>query len=277
MAIRTADDKIATVELLLNEARTEANGLRVQVERLRRVLGSTRLVMGHELMKPTAAIAGYLDLAREDVERAGLTEALRYIDKARDECQLLAELKAFYLELLSVDGGTGEPSVATVDATAVIEEAVAQIADVLRPGTRVKTNIAGILPPVRLNPNALKLIVLNLLENGLNYSPENSIVRLEVEACRDMRGAADGDLLKIRVVDEGCGIAPEDIKRIFMPFVRLDDGWMNGSGLGLTLVRSLVDMCGGEVSIRSERDKGTTVHVTLPLSVTDRWAGVGLP
>lgn len=277
MDIRTADDRAATVEALLNEARIEANTLRLRLERYRRIIASTRLIMGHELKKPTTAICGYLDLAREDVERAGLPEALAYLDKARAECDLLNELNAFYLDLLKVDGGNGDPTAEKVNVAEVIGEAVERIPAELRPGTRVKVHVAESLPAATMNRNALKLVVLNLLENGLNYSPENAIVRLEAEVSKDMRGMSEGDLLKIRVTDEGKGIAPGDIKRIFMPFVRLEEGVTNGSGLGLTLVRSLVDMCGGEVSIRSELGKGTTVYITLPLSTIDRWAGVVLP
>lgn len=277
MNIRTADDRAATVEALLNEARIEANTLRLRLERCRRIIASTRLIMGHELKKPVSAICGYLDLAREDVERAGLREALAFVDKARAECQLLSELNAFYLDLLRIDGGSGEPRPEKLDVAEVIDEAVGQIPDDLRPQTRVRVHVAGPLPPATVNRNALKLIVLNLLENGLHYSPENAVVRLEAEVSKDMRGVSEDDLLKIRVSDEGRGIAPNDIKRIFLPFVRLDEDGANGSGLGLTLVRSLVDMCGGEVSIRSEQGKGTTVYVTLPLSTVDRWAGVVLP
>lgn len=277
MAIRTADDKTATIEALLNEARIEANNLRLRIEQLRRVIASTRLIMGHELKKPASAISGYLDLAREDAQRAGAAEALKWIDKARAETQLLSELNAFYLDLLRVDGGNGDPSAEKIVIHEVVDEAISQIPDQLRPRTRLKVEMPGQLPPATINRNALKLVVLNLLENGLSYSPENSIVRLEVEVSRDMRGVSDAQLLKVRVSDEGRGIAPDDIKRIFMPFVRLDEGMCNGSGLGLTLVRSLVDMCGGDVSIKSEQGKGTTVYVTLPLSTVDRWSGVVEP
>jgi signal transduction histidine kinase len=277
MDIRTADDKTATIEALLNDARIEANNLRLRLERYRRIIASTRLIMGHELKKPTSAISGYLQLAREDVQRAGLSEALAFIDKARAECELLNELNAFYLDLLKVDGGNGDPTVEQLSVAEVIEEAVHQIPDELRPRTRVKAHVPDGLPPATINRNALKLVVLNLLENGLSYSPENSIVTLEAEVSKDMRGVGDDDLVKIRVTDEGKGIAPEDIKRIFMPFVRLDETAASGSGLGLTLVRSLVDMCGGDVSIRSEEGRGTTVYVTLPLSVVNRWAGVVSP
>jgi signal transduction histidine kinase len=115
--------------------------------------------------------------------------------------------------------------------------------------------------------------VINLAEVAPNSSA-SSLVRIEAEVGRDQRGSGDRDLLKLRVIDQGEGIAPEDMKRVFMPFVRLEEGKTPGSGLGLTLVRSLVDMCDGEVSVRSEAGKGTTVFVTLPLS--SAWEAEGV-
>jgi signal transduction histidine kinase len=265
MDIRTAEDRTATLEALLNEARIEANGLRMKLERYRRIIASTRLVMGHELKKPSTAISGYLELALEDVAAAGLEEAGRLIVKARAECELLDDLNAFYLDLLRVDGATGTPVVERVDVEAVIADAICHIAPELNAERRVRVTLVDAMPRVPVNRNALKLIVLNLLENALNYSPESAAVRIEVEVSRDQRGGGEGELLKLRVADQGEGIAPGDMKRIFKPFVRLDEGRMKGSGLGLTLVRSLVDMCDGDVSVRSGSGRGTTVFVTLPL------------
>ncbi len=277
MDIRTADDKAAAVEALLNEARIEADILRMRLEWYRRIIASSRLVMGHELKKPTSAICGYLDLASEDLRRAGMTEALKYVEKARAECDLLSDLNAFYLDLITADGGSGVPGAEMVDIPEVIHEAIAQLPAEAGLEGRLDVRIADELPMVSINRNALKLVVLNLLENALNYSPASRGVRIEVESSKELRGVSEGELLKIRVTDEGKGISAEDIKRIFMPFVRLDEAAVKGSGLGLTLVRSLVDMCGGEVSVKSEPGEGTTVYVTLPLSSDDRWAGVVLP
>ena len=75
MEIRTAEDKMAVLETLLNEARIEANQLRQRLEFYRRVIASTRLLTGHEFKKPATAISGFLELAREDVEKADLREA----------------------------------------------------------------------------------------------------------------------------------------------------------------------------------------------------------
>ena len=266
MNIRTAEDKTAVLEALLNDARIEANQLRERVERYRRIMASTRLVMGHEIRRPTTAIAGYLEIARDDVAKAGLAEAAAFIEKARDECELLDELNTFFLDLLKVDGAAGAPVVDKVDVVEVIDEAIEHLPRTLGGRARVRVVAGNPLPPVPVSRNALKLIVLNLVENALNYSSTATAVRVEAEVGRDQRGPGDRELLKLRVIDQGEGIAPEDVKRIFMPFVRLEEGKTRGSGLGLTLVRSLVDMCDGEVSVRSEAGKGTTVFVTLPLS-----------
>lgn len=268
MDIRTAEDRTATLELLLNEARIEANELRTRIERYRRIIASTRLVMGHELKRPVTAISGYLELALEDIEGVGLDTAIRLIEKARSECALLGELNDFYLELLKVDGATGTPRAERVAVAELIHD-VLESAEGLRAAARVRVNIVDSLPAVPINRNALKLIIMNVIENALKYSPEDSTVRIEAEVSRDLRGVSDGELLKLRVSDEGEGISPEDLKRVFRPFVRLADDTIEGSGLGLTLVRSLVDMCDGDVSVRSEPGKGTTVYVTLPLSAGD--------
>lgn len=264
MDIRTAEDRTATLETLLNEARIEANDLRARIERYRRVMASTRLVMGHELKKPATAISGYLELACEDVERAGLADAARLIEKARAECELLSELNEFYLDLLKVEAAS--PSrVERVDVEEVLHDVLEHVVAALDASSRVRLNIVDSLPPVPINRNALKLILLNVIENALKYSPSKSTVRVEAEVSRDLRGGSDGELLKLRVADAGPGMSADELKRVFRPFVRLDTTRVQGLGLGLTLVRSLVDMCDGDVSVRSEPGEGTTVFVTLPL------------
>src|SRR5689334_13233709 len=167
MDIRTAEDKTAALEALLNEARIEANELRTRIERYRQILASTRLVMGHELKKPVIAINGYLELVSEDVEKAALTEAARMLQKAREECELLNDLNDFYLELLKVDGATGTPRAEKVSVDEVLREVLAQAGQ--DAAARVRVNIVDSLPPVPMNRNALKLILLNVIENALKY------------------------------------------------------------------------------------------------------------
>jgi signal transduction histidine kinase len=264
MATKTEDAKKTLLETLLNEARDEADALRKKLAHCERIILSTRLVMGHELKKPTTAISGYLDLVCEDLEKADALKTLAFAEKARAECQLLNELNAFYLDLLKLDSEEGVVGPNPVDAGAVVREVVSRLPQKLRAPERVRVHVAERVPPVHLNRNALSLVVMNLLENALLYSQVAAPVRVEVDCTPDRRGGAERELLRIRVVDDGIGIPDEYLKMVFNPFVRLREDVAAGSGLGLTLVRSLVELSGGDVFIRSEASKGTTVHVTIP-------------
>jgi len=266
MAVKTEDTKSVLLQNLLNEARREADALRRKLAHAEQVIMSTRLVMGHELKKPATAISGYLDLICEDLEKENDLDTLAYAEKARAECELLNDLNAFYLELLK--HGSDEEVVGreAVDVGAAVRDIVARMPRDLRAGERVRVHVTGNVRPVEIDCNALSLVVMNLVENALLYSQVSTPVRVEIDSAPDRRGGAERELLRIRVVDDGVGIPAQYLKTVFNPFVRLREDVAEGSGLGLTLVRSLVELSGGDVSIRSDAGEGTTVHVTIPVN-----------
>ena len=188
----------------------------------------------------------------------------RPLEKARAECDLLNELNVFYLELLKTEAEAEEIGYDRVDIEELIREIVDQFPDDYDAHERVQVTVDNNAHFIRINPSTLKLIVMNLVENALLYAQVKTPIRVEVERTRNKRGNQGGHLLHIRVVDEGVGIPESFLKRIFSPFVRLREDMADGAGLGLTLVRSLVELNGGDVFIRSEVDKGTVVNVTLP-------------
>ena len=264
MSTKTAENRVLMLDKLLGEARREADKFRKRAKRLEKIILSTRLIMGHELKKPTTAISGYLDLVCDDLDEAGNLATLAYAQKARGECELLEELNAFYLELLKVDSEDELIGRTQVDVAALIAEVIGHLPARLDARERVKLNIAPTAGMIEVNPNALKLIMLNLIENALIYSQNDSPVRVEVEQMVEKRGMRGGKVIRFRVKDDGVGIPEHYLKKIFSPFVRLREDIAQGTGLGLTLVRSLVELNGGEVLIRSAVDKGTTVYVTVP-------------
>ena len=101
MSVDTTDSKTQVLEQLLTEARSEADSLRKRLKRFEKIVLSTRLIMGHELKKPTTALSGYLDLVSEDLETADALTTLAYVQKALEQCRLLDELNTqpgvFYL------------------------------------------------------------------------------------------------------------------------------------------------------------------------------------
>ena len=243
MAVKTEPDRLQALEALLNDARNEADALQRQVQDLRNVVTSTRLIMGHELKKPTTAITGYIDLAQEDVDKASeLADTLR---KARSECELLNELNLFFLQLLKLDHKDNRVHERCTNVGRLVKEVIGHLPKALKASARIKLTLEEAVN-FRVNENALKIVLSNLVENALNYSDNK--VALNIERSRDKRGMADRDLLKIRVCDKGRGIPKQYLKNIFNPFVRVpESGPSEGSGLGLTLVRSLVELCGGQV------------------------------
>lgn len=264
MKVQTDVDASRTLLKLLNETRLEADDLRKRLEGDERTLLSTRLIMGHELKRPTTAIRGYLDLALEQFDRNTGTDAVDAIKKAQNECGLIDELNSFFLRLLKADGrritGHGE----IVDMDRCIDEILGHFPDDLGARARVTVQISPDAAEFRSSPDAIKIILMNIVENALLYSEAGKPVEVRVERAPDRRGAASCDLLKIRVTDSGRGIPEEFVKRVFEPFVRLHEHVAQGVGLGLTLVRSLAELHGGSVRIRSEEGQGTAVYVTLP-------------
>ena len=107
-------------------------------------------------------------------------------------------------------------------------------------------------------------MLLNVIENALKYSPEGSVVRVEAEVSRDLRGGSDGELLKLRVSDAGDGIPADDLKRVFRPFVRLDANRAVARASGSRWYAALSTCAMATLRFARGR-KGTTVFVTLPL------------
>jgi two-component system sensor histidine kinase VicK len=135
---------------------------------------------------------------------------------------------------------------------------------------RVTVTVSSNISSIQFNTNALKVIVGNLIENSLLYSNEQERVFVDVDAVIDQRHMSNRELMRMTVRDTGEGVPEEYLQKIFSPFVRLHADKAEGSGLGLTLVRSLVELYGGEISASSENGRGTTIFITIPIAAEER-------
>jgi two-component system phosphate regulon sensor histidine kinase PhoR len=258
---------------LLTEARAEADLLREKVKRYENIMLSTKLLMGHELKKPTTAITGYLDLAMESPDVQGderWAEPLECLKKARRECDLLNELNTIFITLLRINGDEERLPVQKIRMRALFEDVIEAFRPALRARERVIVHVAPEAESIQFNGNALKVIVSNIIENALIYSTNEHEVHVDVESVADKRNASGRELIRMTIRDGGEGVPEEFLQKIFSPFVRLNKEKTEGSGLGLTLVRSLVELYGGEISINSARGRGTTIFVTIPVMQEDR-------
>jgi signal transduction histidine kinase len=264
MKVQTDPGKTEALSDLLNEARAEADALRMTLRVYEKTLLSSRLIMGHELKRPATAISGYLDLALEEIASKNTEAIVDVIEKAKNECGLLNELNTFFIELLKADGKPGEKEGQLMDVEKCVREIVDRFLPTLYAKDRISVQVSSDATIASFNLNAFKIILSNVIENALTYSDVEAPVNVVIEKTSDKRGMGEGQLLKIRVTDQGLGIPDDCLRRIFKPFVRLNGREQQGAGLGLTLVRSLVELHGGSVYVRSVEGEGTSVYITVP-------------
>ncbi len=257
------------LEKMLRDAQLQNEELRARVTAYERIIQSTRMIMGHELKRPTNAIRGYLDLVCEDLEAANDLATLAFAEKARNECDLLNDLNSFYMTLLDVHRNERRVGRRPINVSDLIKRVLKSFPGDMKVNTRVDVDIDKGTPEVIVSEVALKIIVHNLVENALLYSQSTTPISVRARVAQERRGGRANQILILSVRDEGVGIPTEYEEKVFSPFVRLRDDVADGSGLGLTLVRSLAELNGGEVSIVSRPGDETIVHVTLPIADSD--------
>ncbi len=217
--------------------------------------------VSHELRTPLARIRMALDWAAEgDTSRA--RESLKDIAEDLGELERLVEdvLTTARLDLASdqASGATQPLRLERVDTQALLDKAATRFRSA-RPQHRLEVDVPGALPALYADPVLLRRVFDNVLDNAGKYSEPGSTVRLSARPV--------GATLQVEVRDEGIGIDAADLPRISTPFFRTDRSRARatgGVGLGLALVRRIVDAHGGTLALESQPGVGTTVRVMLP-------------
>lgn len=217
-------------------------------------LANVRFV-AHEMKNPVGAITGFIELA----ENSGpLTEAQQqFLDRAKFSTQRLLRLSNVLLEAARID--SAKPlDLSDTDLREVVEHEVKLLEPLARQmQVAIHIEFAPDLGLSQVDDERISHAISNLISNAIKYNKRGG----EVWVCVN----ADEDKLHIEVRDNGHGIKPEDQPYIFDRFFRSSDGKkVEGTGLGLYIVRELVKLHQGEVTFESEVGVGTTFRVTLP-------------
>jgi PAS domain S-box-containing protein len=217
--------------------------------------------MSHELRTPMNAIIGFAQMLEYDSEMtADQQDNVHEILKAgRHLLDLINEV----LDLAKIESGRVDLSMEGIELSALGEDCrhlIQPIADKAGIGLFVEFHAAHVVFADRVR---LKQVLLNLLSNAIKYNQPNGTVRL---------GVAPGkpDHLRLVVTDSGVGIAPDRLKEVFQPFNRLgaEASEIEGTGIGLTITRRLVEMMGGEMGVDSALGIGSTFWVELAIGQT---------
>jgi cell cycle sensor histidine kinase DivJ len=222
--------------------------------------------MSHELRTPLNAIIGFSEVMNHEMfGPVGSAKYLEYTGLIHESGSHLLELINGILDMSKIEAGKFELSEEIFDLEEVAQAAVRFVkiqSD--RAGVVLRCAILSSARSIFADKRAVKQILINLLSNGVKFTPRSGEVLVAAEM--------DGHGVKISVTDSGIGISHEDLKKLGRPFEQVDGEHVRskeGTGLGLALVKALATMHGGEAVIESNLGEGTTVRVRLPHAAVD--------
>jgi two-component system sensor histidine kinase BaeS len=265
-------DEIARVAAAFNhmaedlEQRTDALQLS---DRLRRQMLAD---ISHELRTPLTTMRGYLDTL--DMPEIVLDEEKRrrYIETARRETLRLERIVGDLLELAHFESG-----VAAINARVVASERILGAVarryerDAAAANVTIRTHVDPSADQIIADPDRLDQSIGNLVANALRHTPAGGTIDLEATALRQGSGQAGAGGFQLTVVDSGSGIAPEHVAHVFERFYKVDSSRTTGpagSGLGLSIVKAIVERHGGTIAVTS-RPGRTEFVIRLPGQVEE--------
>jgi PAS domain S-box-containing protein len=217
--------------------------------------------VSHELRTPLAAIYGAaVTLGREDLQ---LEEQMRsrLLGVIGEESERLAQIVNDVLLASHLDSGQLHLAIEACDGVELARSVIAAAEAHAPDGITLKLKAPKQAPPVAADPQQLRQVFVNLVENAIKYSPEGGPVTMTVE---ELERA-----VRFRVTDEGLGIPVGERRRVFEKFYRLDPNMtkgIGGTGLGLYICRELVRRLGGRIWVESNNGKGSAFNVEIPIA-----------
>ena len=232
--------------------------------------------MSHELRTPLNAILGMTEGLQDGVFgeiNAEESKALQIIEYSGAH---LLELINDILDVAKIESGQIELERQYTTVASLCQSSLAFIRQQAQKNhIQLKMMLSSNLPNVSLDERRIRQVLINLLNNAVKFTPEGGRVTLAA-SCHPLPEDSDADatpqvLLQIAVTDTGIGIAPDQISKLFQPFVQIDSALNRqyaGTGLGLTLVKRIVELHGGQVEVSSEVGVGSRFMVNLPCAVS---------
>jgi signal transduction histidine kinase/HAMP domain-containing protein len=215
----------------------------------------------HELKTPLFSLSGFMELIDEG-ELDADTEK-EFLSLMRQQVDRLTDLSLSLLDLSQVDSGAVRLEAGDIDITTLTRAVIAEF----RPGAEGRGVSIEVTAPAELaaacDERRVSQVLRALLDNAVKFSPVGRTVTVGLTA--ETRGDGDGEEVVVTIADEGPGIPPDELDRVFERFFRGNSGsHKSGTGLGLSIARDMVELMGGTLTVRSDRGAGSTFTVRMP-------------
>ncbi|HET9705621.1 MAG TPA: ATP-binding protein [Vicinamibacterales bacterium] len=225
-------------------------------------------IVSHELRTPLTSIRGSLQLVIGEPGSVPDQEHRALLHIALNNCERLVRIINDILDVSKIESGNLVLNRKPVS----VAELIRQSLDVVRgparaAGVRLDANVSATVPPVMVDPDRIVQALVNLLSNAVKFAPADSTVTVAVTGTEHQ--------VMVVVSDQGEGIAPENLNRLFRKFQQVDSSSSRrkgGTGLGLVITKVIVEQHGGRVFVDSELNKGTRFSFTLPAATPEEEA-----
>ncbi len=220
----------------------------------------------HELLTPLAAIKGFIETLDEPAASEDPVTRSRFLGIMAKETDRMQALVRDLMSLSRIEAEKYDPPQTPVDFAHIVVDTVDQLRNSQERGGDIALDMTVDTLPVMGDSGQLRQLASNIINNAMKYGRAGTPIMVSLAHSRS------GAMLAFSVVDQGDGIAPEHLPRLTERFYRVDSGRsrsVGGTGLGLSLVKHIVDRHRGHLEIRSSVGTGTSVSVLLPVAPVD--------
>jgi len=251
-----ADQAAVAIERIQLVADVDRARLAAEADRLRSALLTS---ISHDLKTPLASIMGAAGTLRDYRNALPADDHAALLATVIDESERLNRFIANLLDMTRIESGAMEPNAAALDLGEVVGSALRR-AGKITAGHRVETSLPDDLPMLRLDPVLFEQVLFNLIDNAAKYAPAGSLIAI--------RARQDDGAVVVEVADEGPGLPPADLERVFDSFYRVSKGDQvrAGTGLGLAICRGFVEAMGGTIAAGNRSDRsGAVFTIRMPV------------
>jgi PAS domain S-box-containing protein len=222
-------------------------------------------IVSHELRTPLTSIRGAVQLVLDDEKALPDFEHRTLLQIALNNCERLVRIINDILDVSKIESGNLVLQKKPMHVADFVRQSVDVVAGPARStGVSISVNVPADIPPVMVDPDRIVQALVNLLSNAAKFAPPQTTVTVSATGSEHM--------VTIAVSDQGEGIAPENLNRLFRKFQQVDSSSLRrkgGTGLGLAITKALVEQHGGRIYVDSEIGKGTRFSFTLPTAAPD--------
>jgi signal transduction histidine kinase len=259
---RHAEIALQAAKVSADAAKTSAVNAMVAAQTASRMKSEFLANMSHELRTPLNAIIGFSEvMGGEILGPIGTPRYLEYTTDIRDSAQHLLHIINDILDLSQIEAGQMKLNEEWISVEPAVTASIAIVKErAQRANLTIKVDLFAQEHKLLVDERKLKQVIINILSNAVKFSRPGGTITVQSALGRTGR-------YQLRIADTGIGMNQADVQRVFEPFVQLDSALhrkYEGTGLGLSLTRRLIEMHGGSINLESELYVGTTAVIELP-------------